>query len=92
MQRGTGSDQQQSAGRQKVHSSERQHQADLQQSNSDVWLQPAQLGVLWDGAELDMHPGSVVQLWSAWLFDCAAGELGREPVAVWDTEDFETEG
>lgn len=34
-----------------MHSSERQHQVDLQQGNSGVRLQPARLGLLWDEVE-----------------------------------------
>ncbi len=34
-----------------MHSSERQHQIVLQQGNSGVWLQPAQLGLLEDEVE-----------------------------------------
>lgn len=85
-----------------MHSSERQYQEDQQQGNSAVWLQPAQLGILLDEAERlgcepvgllsGIHPGSVVELLSAWLSDCASVELGRELVAGQQTEDFEKGG
>lgn len=82
MQAGTDSDPEQSVGAQNVHSSERQHQADLQQSNSDVWLQPAELVFGWVGAEIGIYPGSAVELLFAWLFDYAAGDLECALVAV----------
>lgn len=47
---------------QNVHSSERQHHVDLQLSNSDVWLEPAELELQWFGAETGIHPDSVVEL------------------------------
>lgn len=47
---------------QNVHSSERQHHVDLQLSNSDVWLEPAELELRWFGAETAIHPDSVVEL------------------------------
>lgn len=50
MQAGTGSGLEQSVAAahlgQNVHSTARWHQVDLQQGNSDVWLQLAQLGLL----------------------------------------------
>ena len=48
--------------------------------------------LLLDGAETGTHPGSVVKLWSAGLFDCVAEELQCVLVAVKDTEDFEMGG
>lgn len=40
-----------------MHSYARQHQVNLQQDNTDVWLQPAQLGSLWKEAEeLESEP------------------------------------
>ena len=79
-----------------MHSSESQHQVDLQQGNSDVWLQLVQPGLLCDEAERQgsepvelptgIHPGSVVELLSAWLCDCAAVELGCVLVADQKTE------
>lgn len=44
VQAGTDSDPEQLVEVQNVRSSERQHQVDPQQSNSDFWLQPAELG------------------------------------------------
>lgn len=55
-----------------------------------MWLQPAQPGVLSDEVEklgsepveplAGMHPGSVVELLSAWLSECASVEMGCEIV------------
>lgn len=79
MQEGTDFDLEHSDGGQTAHGSERQHLVHLQQGNSDVWLQ---LGLLWDGADTEIHPDSAVESLSAWLFDCAAVVVGFVLVAV----------
>lgn len=84
VQRGTGSDLQQSPAavhrEQGVCSCDTQHQVDRQQGNSAARLPPAQLAMLSDevdelGSEHGTHRGSIADLWSAWLPDCASVEL-----------------
>lgn len=59
-------------------SSESQHQVNPKESNADVLLQFAQQVLLCDEAASKVsdgiHPGSVVELLSAWNSDCAAVE------------------